>query len=110
MVTQLITDFGRTTNLISSASLAAKAESQNAVATKDQILLAVDQAFYNAVETHAVLTVAQQTVASRQTVADQVGALLRTSSSLNSISASRTLTWRKPNSCFWTHKTTRMLP
>lgn len=77
MVTQLITDFGRTTNLISSASLAAKAESQNAVATKDQILLAVDQAFYNAVETHAVLTVAQQTVASRQTVADQVGALFK---------------------------------
>jgi outer membrane protein len=74
---QLLTDFGRTTNLVSSANLAAKAENQNAVATKEQILLAVDQAFYNALQTQAVLTVAQQTVADRQTVADQVGALFK---------------------------------
>jgi outer membrane protein len=77
MVSQLITDFGRTTNLISSANLAAKAESQNAVATKEQILLAVDQAFYNALQTQAVLTVAQRTVADRQTVTDLVGALFK---------------------------------
>ena len=68
MVSQLLTDFGRTTNLISSANLAAKAENQNALATKEQILLAVDQAFYNALQAHAVLTVAQQTVTDRQTV------------------------------------------
>jgi outer membrane protein len=74
---QLLTDFGRTTNLVSSANLAAKAENQNAAATKEQILLAVDQAFYNALQTQAVLTVAQQTVADRQTVADQVGALFK---------------------------------
>jgi outer membrane protein len=77
MVSQLLTDFGRTTNLISSANLSAKAENQNAVATKEQILLAVDQAFYNALQTQAVLTVAQTTVADRQTVADQVGALFK---------------------------------
>lgn len=77
MVSQLITDFGRTTNLISSAKLAAKAEDQNAAATKEQILLAVDQAFYGALQAHAVLTVAQQTVSARQTVADQVGALFK---------------------------------
>jgi outer membrane protein len=77
VVSQLITDFGRTTNLISSANLAAKAENQNAIATKEQILLAVDQAFYNALQSHAILTVAQQTVADRQTVADQVGALFK---------------------------------
>jgi outer membrane protein len=76
-VNQLLTDFGRTTNLISSASLAAKAENQNAIATKEQILLAVDQAFYNALQSHAILTVAQQTVSDRQTVADQVGALFK---------------------------------
>jgi outer membrane protein len=76
-VNQLLTDFGRTKNLISSASLTAKAENQNAVATKEQILLAVDQAFYNALQTQAVLTVAQRTVADRQTVADQVGALYK---------------------------------
>jgi len=77
MVSQLLTDFGRTTNLISSANLAAKAENQNALATKEQILLAVDQAFYNALQSQAVLTVAQQTVNARQTVSDQVGALFR---------------------------------
>jgi outer membrane protein len=77
MVTQLITDFGRTTNLISSANFAAKAENQNAVATKEQILLAVNKAFYNALQAHAVLTVAQQTVNERQTVANQVEALFK---------------------------------
>jgi len=77
MVTQLITDFGRTTNLISSANYAAKAESQNAMATKEQILLAVNRAFYNALQAHAVVTVAQQTVSERQTVANQVEALFK---------------------------------
>jgi outer membrane protein len=77
MVTQLITDFGRTANLVASANLAAKAENQNAVATKEQILLAVDQAFYNSLQAQAVLTVAQQTVKDRQTVSDQVGALFK---------------------------------
>ena len=77
MVTQLITDFGRTYNLISSAKYAEKAENQNAVATKEQILLAVDRAFYNALQAQALLTVAQKTVKQRQTVADQVGALYK---------------------------------
>ena len=77
MVSQLITDFGRTTNLVASANLAAKAENQNALATKEQILLAVDQAFYNALQSQSVLTVAQQTVKDRQTVSDQVGALFK---------------------------------
>ncbi|MGA3103450.1 MAG: TolC family protein [Terriglobales bacterium] len=76
-VSQLLTDFGRTKNLIASASLNAQAENQNAAATKEQILLAVDQAFYNALQSQAVLAVAQRTVADRQTVADQVGALYK---------------------------------
>ena len=76
-VSQLITDFGHTTNLVSSANFAAKAEDQNALATKEQILLAVDQAFYAALQAHAVLAVAQQTVSARQTVADQVEALFK---------------------------------
>jgi outer membrane protein len=76
-VSQLVTDFGRTTNLVSSANLAAKAEDQNAAATKEQVLLAVDQAFYGALQAQAVLTVAQQTVSARQTVTDQVEALFK---------------------------------
>lgn len=76
-VSQLITDFGHTTNLVASARLHAKAEDQNAIATKEQVLLAVDQAFYGSLETHAVLRVAEQTVASRQLLADQVAALTK---------------------------------
>jgi outer membrane protein len=74
-VNQLITDFGRTKNLVESANFSAKAESENAAATKEQILLAVDQAFYSALQAHAVVTVAQQTVNARQSVSDQVQAL-----------------------------------
>lgn len=77
IVNQLITDFGRTTNLTASANFAAKAENQNAMATKEQILLATDQAFYGALQAHAVLAVAQQTVSARQTVSDQVEALFK---------------------------------
>lgn len=74
-VSQLITDFGRTKNLTASADYNAKAENQNAAATREQILLATDQAFYGALQSQAVLVVARQTVAARQSVADQVGAL-----------------------------------
>lgn len=76
-VSQLITDFGHTTNLVASARLQAKADEQNAVATKEDVLVATDQAFYSALQTHAVLRVAEQTVASRQLLADQVSALTK---------------------------------
>jgi len=74
-VTQLITDFGRTTNLVSSSQFQAKAEDQNAIATQQDIILAVDEAFYNTLETHALLQVAEDTVQTRQTLVDQVQAL-----------------------------------
>jgi outer membrane protein len=76
-LSQLITDFGHTTNLVGSARLQAKADEQNAVATRSDVLLAVNQAFYIALQTHAVLSVAEQTVASRQLLADQVSALTK---------------------------------
>lgn len=76
-VSQLITDFGHTTNLVASARLQAQADEQNAAATKEDVLLAVDQAFYSGLQTHAVLRVAEQTVASRQLLADQVSALTK---------------------------------
>jgi outer membrane protein len=76
-VSQLITDFGHTTNLVAGARLQARADEQNAAATVQDILLAADQAFYNALQTHAVLQVAEQTVASRQLLSDQVAALTK---------------------------------
>src|SRR6267378_628096 len=74
-VGQLITDFGRSTNLLSSSEYQAKAEDQNAAATSAQIILAVDQAFYNVLETKALVAVAQQTVDSRQLLVDKIKAL-----------------------------------
>jgi outer membrane protein len=74
-ISQLITDFGRTSNLVSSARASAKAEEENSAANSAQIVLAVDQAFYNALETRALLEVAEQTVQARQLIADKVGAL-----------------------------------
>jgi outer membrane protein len=74
-VSQLITDFGRTTNLVSSAESSAKAEEENSAATTAQIVLAVDQAFYNALETNALLQVARQTIDARQLIVNQIKAL-----------------------------------
>ncbi len=72
---QLITDFGRTQNLVASARLREQAQVAAQNATVADINLAVDQAFYNALGALAQLNVAQQTVNARQTTADQVQAL-----------------------------------
>jgi outer membrane protein len=74
-VNQLITDFGHTTNLVASSQFHARAEDQNTLATQQDIVLAVDEAFYNSLETHALLQVAEDTVKTRQTLVDQVQAL-----------------------------------
>jgi outer membrane protein len=74
-VNQLITDFGRTHNLVSSAALRAQAEASAQAATAADIVLAVDQTFYRALGSQQVLKVAQQTVSARQTTSDQINAL-----------------------------------
>ena len=74
-VGQLITDFGRSSNLLSSSEFQAKAEDENAAATTAQIVLAVDQSFYSVLETKALVLVAQQTVDSRQLFVDKIKAL-----------------------------------
>ncbi len=74
-VSALLTDFGRTANLTGSAQERAKAEEQNSAATRAQILLAVDQAFYSTLEAQALLRVAQETQDSRGLVAKKVSAM-----------------------------------
>jgi outer membrane protein len=74
-VNQLITDFGRTANLTASSKYQARAESQNASATREQVLLDVDTSYFNAVEARAVLDVARQTFSTRETLLDQITAL-----------------------------------
>ncbi len=75
MVNQLVTDFGRTYQLVKSANLHAKAEQENVVTSRADVLLAVDQAYFGVLKAEAVLNVAQETVKERQLVADQIGAL-----------------------------------
>ena len=74
-VGQLITDFGRTHDLVASAGLRERAQQQSELATTADITLAVDRAFYSALAAQAELAVAQQTVSTRQDTADQVSAL-----------------------------------
>ncbi len=76
-VGQLITDFGRTRNLVASANLREKAQQATEQATAADVTLAVSQAFYVALAAQSQLLVAQQTVATRQTTADQVQALTK---------------------------------
>jgi outer membrane protein len=76
-VSQLITDFGRTHNLVLSAESTAKAQLENERATELDITLTVDQAFYQALTAQAMFKVAQGTVSQRQATSDQVGALAK---------------------------------
>ncbi|HMB26736.1 MAG TPA: TolC family protein [Blastocatellia bacterium] len=74
-ISQLFFDFGRTNSLLESARYRAEAFEQTAEATRAQVILQVDRAYFTALRAQAVLKVAEQTIAARQTVADQVEAL-----------------------------------
>jgi len=75
--TQLITDFGRTSNLVASSKLQEKAQNANALASTEEIILAADQAFFNALQAQALLKVAQQNVSTRQTTETQISELTK---------------------------------
>jgi outer membrane protein len=74
-VSQLVTDFGRTSNLVQTVSLRAQALQQSAVTDRADVLLRVDRAYFGALRAQAILRVAADTVAARQLVTDQVSAL-----------------------------------
>jgi outer membrane protein len=75
IVNQLVSDFGRTKNLMESAKLRAQAQDQVTETARASILITTARAYYAVLRTRAVLTVAQQTVSARQLVSDQVTAL-----------------------------------
>src|SRR5579864_837530 len=74
-VGQMITDFGRTSNLVGMAKLHAQAQDQVTEDTRARILLATSRAYFGLLRAQAVMQVADQTVAARQLVVDQVTAL-----------------------------------
>jgi outer membrane protein len=74
-LSQLITDFGRTSNLVASSSLQERAQQANELATREDVVLVTDQGFYNALQAQALLKVAEQTVNLRQTTQGQINQL-----------------------------------
>jgi outer membrane protein len=70
--TQLLTDFGKTGNLIASSKLQEKAQNANALATTEDIVIATDQAFFDALQAQALLKVATQNTSTRQTTQSQI--------------------------------------
>lgn len=74
-VSQMITDFGRTSNLVGMARLRAEAQDQMTETTRAQILLDTSRAYFAVLRARALLTVADETVKARQLVVDQVSAL-----------------------------------
>ncbi|HUA21279.1 MAG TPA: TolC family protein [Bryobacteraceae bacterium] len=75
VLNQLITDFGRTADLIKSAKLRNESENQNVTNTRAQVLVSVQQAYYRALAAQSVLKVAQATLSLRRVTLRQVTAL-----------------------------------
>ncbi|MFZ0820007.1 MAG: TolC family protein [Candidatus Acidiferrales bacterium] len=69
---QLVTDFGRTQNLVASARLNAQAAQEGVNFSRADVLINVDRAFYGALRAQAVLRVAQETVRQRELVSEQI--------------------------------------
>src|SRR5579884_2771205 len=76
-VNQLITDFGRTMNLVANSRLQAEAANQNTLATRYDVVLGVDRAWFEVLQDQAFVKVAQDTITARQTLANQVNALFK---------------------------------
>ncbi len=74
-LSQLLTDVGRTSNLVASSRLQAQATSQTYQATRYDVFLQVNRAYLDALHAQSVVRVAEATVAARQLLLDQVSSL-----------------------------------
>lgn len=77
VLSQLITDFGRTANLISAARFQSLSAEQKTRLARAQVILLVDEAYFKVLGAQALLHVANETVAARQLTYDQVSALTK---------------------------------
>jgi outer membrane protein len=76
-VDQLVTDSGRTPNLVASARFQAQAAAHNLEATRYDVVLQVNRAYFDVLHAQAVIKTAQQTIEARQTLSDQVTELAK---------------------------------
>jgi outer membrane protein len=74
-VSQYITDFGRTGDLVHAAELDLRAQAASSTASRDLVLLNVTEAYYEVLRANALLLVAEQTQRERRTFLRQVTAL-----------------------------------
>ena len=74
-LTQLVTDFGRTANMVAASHFSALSQQQQIEVARSQVLLLVDQAYFRALEAEALSRVAEETVSTRQVIVDQITAL-----------------------------------
>ncbi len=87
-IAQLLTDFGRTSELTRSSSLRARAEEMNREATREEILLEVNAAYFSALESQAILATARQTENERTVVLRQTQALAATAKTRSELDVS----------------------
>ena len=71
----MVTDFGRTRRSRRARAPRRRAAAGRGTPARADVLLEVDRAYFDALRAQAVLRVAEQTVAARQLVVDQVTAL-----------------------------------
>lgn len=77
VIQQLITDSGRTQNLVASSRFEAQAAAQNSTATRYTVLLDVNRAYFDVLRAQETVKVAEQTVSARQTVDTQISELAK---------------------------------
>jgi len=77
VISQLITDSGRTPNLVASSRLHAQASAQDYQRSRYDVLLAVNRSYFDYLHAQALVKVADETVAARQLLLDQVSALAK---------------------------------
>lgn len=72
---QMVTDLGRTQNLVASSRFQAESAAQTYQATQYDVLLEVNRAYFSALHAQAEVKVARETVDARQLVLDQITTL-----------------------------------
>ena len=76
-LSQLITDFGHTRDLVATNKLQQKAQNKTTIATQQDVLMAADAAFYRLLNAQSLLQVAKVTVAARSNVQNLTMALTK---------------------------------
>jgi outer membrane protein len=74
-VSQLITDFGKTSDLVAASKYELTAQKARTEDTKENILLQVTSAYYNVLRAQSLLKVAESTLKTRSALLEQVSSL-----------------------------------